>query len=153
MSVNGRGAGTAVTQNLLDQAQLHTGLQQMRGIGMAQGMHRGGFFNATLSQCSLERIAQVVSIDRTLLARRARLQTGRKKPGSGAVQLPEGAQRLQSRLRQRHLSVLVAFTTHAQDFTLTIHITDLHGSPFTNAQAASVNRVQTDAINRSTYAT
>lgn len=40
----------AMAQDLLDQAQLHAGLQQMRGIRVAQGMHRGRFADAALFQ-------------------------------------------------------------------------------------------------------
>jgi hypothetical protein len=41
VGANGRGGRIAMAQNLLNQAQLHPRLQQVGGVGMAQGMDTG----------------------------------------------------------------------------------------------------------------
>jgi hypothetical protein len=48
MGVDPGGAGAAVAEIFLDQAQVDPGLQQVGGVGMAQGVDMGALKDATL---------------------------------------------------------------------------------------------------------
>src|SRR5258708_37714862 len=48
MRVEGRGAGTAMAQAILNQAQVETRFQQVRGVGMAQRVDMSALVDATL---------------------------------------------------------------------------------------------------------
>ena len=50
MGVEHGGVGGAVTQVLFNGAQIDAGLQQMSGIGMAQGMDGSSFLDAAFQQ-------------------------------------------------------------------------------------------------------
>ena len=73
VSVDGGGAWTAMPENLLNEAQLHPGFQQMRGVRMPQGMHGGLLFDPTLLQRRRKGPAQIAHLDGPLLTRRTRL--------------------------------------------------------------------------------
>src|SRR6266404_3094015 len=97
MSVDGSGSGTAMSQNLLDQTQLHPCFQKVRGIRMTQRVYRSRLLDPALLSCRIESITQIADIHRAILAGRAWLQTSRKKPAFRTVESPECTQRLQGR--------------------------------------------------------
>jgi uroporphyrinogen-III decarboxylase len=70
-----------MAQNLLNQAQRHSGFQQVGGVGMAQGMHTGRFIDTALPQGLLEDAPQVAGLDVALGSGGTGLQGRRKKPG------------------------------------------------------------------------
>jgi len=144
----------------LNLAEVLALLEQMRRVGMAQGMDvRGLGDGAGLEgqpKCALERGAA------HRFGRSARAQSavalGRKEQDGMAVRFPLLAKQQQRALGQRDVAILIAFAgADVQEHALRIDIADFQPQPFAQTQAAGVNGDQADPMiqcrNRSQDAT
>jgi hypothetical protein len=147
--VNGSDDRALVSEVDLDLTEVLPLLQQMRRIGMAQGMdvrlfgdgaglegetkgplQRGAGHRLGGGACSLTTV--------TL--------SGKEQDGM-AVGFPLFTQEQQRAFGQGHVAILVAFAgTDVQEHALRIDIADLQAKPFTQAQAAGVDGGQSDAM-------
>ena len=102
-------------QQQLNGTEIRTGLQQVNGECMAQGMRSNRFAESRLFKCLPARDLNGVRRDRLLGP------IARKQPFSWASLLPVGSQKLQQRRREHHVPVLPAFARlHPNDHPLAV---------------------------------
>jgi len=133
----------------LDLAQVLPLLQKMRGVGMAQRMHMGLLFDATLLQGQSKRPLQsraahrFVGRGRTLAA----MPFGREEPEGVAMSFPKRAQMLQGAPWQGDVTVAIALASpDVQEHPSSIDVGDLQVQPFTQTQSAGVKGDEGDPL-------
>ena len=147
--VEGRGLDGLVAQIDLNLAQVHSGVQQMGGVRMAQGMHGGLLVNAGLLEGGPKGGLHA------LLGHRLRRGSGlisrapqsRKEPERGAVGEPLLSQQFPEPARQRHKAIFAPFAEpDVQQHAGRVDIRDLDIEGLFEPQAAAVNQRQTGPI-------
>src|ERR1035438_9138871 len=117
----------------------------MGGIAVAQRMDVGGFLDAAGAQGQTEASLQRGAAHRFGGGGRAQAAVafGREEPARMAVAAPELAQQLEGAVRQRHVTVAVAFARpDVEKHPFGIDIADFQLEGFAQTQAAGVNRAQ-----------
>ncbi len=133
----------------LDLAQVLALFQQMRGVGMAQGMDVGLFSHAAGLKRQAEGPLQRRAAHR--FGGRAGAQStvtlGGKEQDWMAVRFPLLAQEQQRALGQRNITILVALArADMQKHAFGIDVGNLKAQAFTQAQAARVDGDEADAM-------
>ena len=147
--VKGGDHRTPVAEVDLDLTQVLPLLQQMRRVGMAQGVDVRLLFDAAAFQSDAEGPLQRGAAHR--FSGGGSTQTavtfGRKDKRGMAMGFPLRAQEQQRAFGQGDVTVLIAFAgADVQEHALRIDVADLQAQPFTQAQAAGVNGAQTDPM-------
>jgi hypothetical protein len=147
--VNGGDDRALVSEVDLDLTEVLPLLQQMGGIGMAQGMDVSLLFDAAGVEGDAKGPLQRGVGHR--FGGRAGAQTtvtfGGKEQGWMAMSFPLLAQEQQRALGQRDVTVLIALAgTDVQEHALRINVADLQAQPFAQAQTAGIYGAQTDAV-------
>lgn len=150
MGVNFGGAGTGVAEVLLDEAEVDAVLEQVGGIGVAQGVDVSAFVQTTPLHGVTEGALETVASDRSAVVSDGVLDTmasdGGKQPEGRMVGAPVAPQQLKSGGRQRNLTVLEALATDAKNAAGTVDVGDLKAGALHEAQATGINRGQADAV-------
>ena len=140
---------TFVAQIDLELAEVLALFQQVRRVGMAQGVDVRGFFHAAgperQTKGPLQRGARHRrgSRGRALAA----VTLGGKEQRGMAMRLPLLPQELQSAVRQGNITVPIAFAgADMQEHPLGINVADRQAQAFPQAQAAGINGAQADAM-------
>ena len=148
-SIDRGGHGTAMAEVDLELPQVLALLQQMGGVGMAQGVDVRGLLDATGAQGQAKGALERGALHR--LGGRGRALTavafaGKEQAGM-LMGFPELAQQVQRALRQGHVTVAIALAgAEVQQHAPRIDIAHLQLEPFTQPQAAGVDRGQGDAL-------
>lgn len=130
-----------VPEQLLDRAHIDAGFQQMRGVGMPQGVHRGVFGNAALTHSGAKRPLQVRGVDRSSG------YPSRENPLLRSVLSEEHAQQRPGRLGQRNVPVLGALAvSHPHLPTLQIDVGARQMHALVQAQPQRVDQLQRGSI-------
>ena len=149
MRVEGGGLHGLMAQIDLNLAQVHPGVEQMRGVGMAQGMHRRPFVDAGLLEGRSK--GGLHATQRHRLRGGAGLIPGasgsREEPDRIVMGEPILSQQRPSGLGERDVAVLAPFAEpHVQQPAGFVDIRDLDMQGLFEAQAAAVNQRQTGSI-------
>lgn len=147
--VNGGNDRALVAQINLDLTQVFPLLQQMGRVGVAQRMNVRPLGDAAGFEREAEGPLQRGAAHR--FGSGARPQTavtfGGKEPGRMPVRFPLFAQEQQCAFGQGDVTVLIAFAgADVQQHALRIDVGNLEAQPFTQAEAAGVDRDQADAM-------
>src|SRR5437016_9492105 len=123
---------------------------------MAQTVHVGAFAHAALQEGTPEGPLQGAASDRpgvVLHAVTHSVSGDRGEQPTGRVMSePERAQLFQGPLGQRHETIFVSFAPDAQEHPLRIDVGNPQEQTFTEAQAAGIDRGQTDPVHRRAHA-
>ena len=140
---------TLVAQIDLELAQVLALFQQVRRVGMAQGVDVRGFFHAAgperQTKGPLQRGARHRrgSRGRALTA----VTFGGKEQRGMAMRLPLLPQELQRALRQGNITIPIALAgAEMQEHPLGINVADRQAQAFPQAQAAGIKSAQADAL-------
>lgn len=147
--VNGGGYRTLVAEIDLDLAEVLALLEQMRGIGVAQGVDVGLFGDATGREGKPEGSLQGGAAHWFGGSARAQatVPLGGKEQERMAVRFPLLAQEQERAPGQRDVAILIALAgADVQEHALGIDIADLEPESFTQAQSAGVNGDETDPM-------
>jgi hypothetical protein len=128
-----------VTEIGLNEAQIDAGFEQMRGVGMAQGVDAGVFLHAALLQGGFEGALDTALVHRLSGGGRGhtRARRRRKKPDGMTVGAPVLAQQNQCVIGQRHIAIFVTLAlSDVEHHPLAVNIADLQRDAFAQAQAA-----------------
>jgi len=143
------GRRTFVSEVDLDLAQVLPLLQKMGGVGMAQRMHMGLLFDATLLQSQSKGPLQsgaahwFVGRGGTL----ATMSFSRKEPDGVAMSFPERAQMFQGAFGQGHVAVAIAFAgPDVEEHPSAINVAHLQVQTFAQTQSAGVKSDQGNAL-------
>jgi hypothetical protein len=149
MGVDAGGGGRAMSEILLNKAQVDAGLQQMPGPGMTPRMDRGPFVDATVFEGGAERVLNAAA-GHGLGGRR---QTGpsptgrREDPDRGAMSDPRLPKQVQRPLRQRDVAIFAAFALPDVDHHASaVDIGDLKTGSLLKPQTTGVDGGQADAV-------
>ena len=151
----GRGGRGMVSQVRLNEAQVHTCLQPMRGLAMPYRVHRGARVEAAGLRGGAPGVLDAVARPgcggrghpKTAPARR------RQKPHRVAVGFPGLAERREERRWQGPRAIVGACATASlDDHPCASNSRDRQGGAFLQSEAPGVERAQTDAIPREPYA-
>ena len=142
VGINHRRHRAAMAQVGLDLAQVLPLFEQVRGIGMAQGVDVGRFGHPAGLKRQPEGPLQRGAAHG--LGRRARplaaVAFGGKEKAGVTMGFPLLAQKLQRALRQWHVTILVTLAgTDVQEHAFRINVGNLEAQAFTQTQAAGVN--------------
>jgi hypothetical protein len=149
VGVDDGGDGAFVAEVDLDLAEVLALLQQVCGVGMAQGVDVGAFGDAALVEGDAEGalesgVAHGFCGGGGALAA---VTLGGEDQDRMAVAFPLLAQEEQGALRQRDVTVLIAFAgADVKEHALGIDVADLQAQGFTQAQAAGVDGDQSDPV-------
>lgn len=149
MGVESRDGRTLVSEIDLDLAQVLALFQKMRGVGVAQSMGMGVFFDAAGLEGQTEGALECGAAHRfggggSALAVVA---FGREEQRGMAMGLPELAQQFERALRQGDVAIAIAFgAANVQEHPFGIDVADLQAQAFSQAQAAGVKGGQTDPM-------
>jgi len=150
VGVDGSSAGAGVAEVLLDQSQVDTILEQMGGVGVAQGVDVGALVDAALFHGVAEGTLEAVAGDRSAIVSDGVLNTmaggGRKQPEWAFMGAPMIAQQLKGGGGKWDLAVLAALAADAQNAPGTVDIGNLEIGAFHEAQAAGVDGGQANAV-------
>jgi hypothetical protein len=148
--VEGGGRWALVAEVDLDLAEVLALLKKVRGVGMAQGMHVSVFFDAAGFEGQAEAPLQsgvLHGFDRGGRSVASSTTFGREQEGGIAMGLPLLAQQFQGALRQRHVTVAVAFAaSDVDEHALGIYVADLQTQSFAQAQSAGIDGAEADAM-------
>lgn len=133
----------------LDLTQVLALFEQVRGVGMAQGMDVGVLFDAAGFERQAEGALQGGALDR--FGGHGRAASGmtfaREQERGMAMGFPLFAQEQQRAMRQRHVTVAIAFAgADVQEHALGIHVADLKVQAFAQTQAAGINGGEANAM-------
>lgn len=111
VGVDGGDDGAFVAEVDLDLTEVLALFEKVGGVGMAQGMDMGCFFDAAGVQSEPESALQSGAIDRLGggACAQATVTLGGKEPLGMAMGLPLLAEQLQSALGQGHVTIAIAF--------------------------------------------
>ena len=154
MRVEGGGLHGLMAQIDLNLAQVHAGVEQMRGVGMAQGMDRRPFVDPGLFEGGPK--GGLDPAERHRLRGGAGLIPGasgsREEPDRIVMGEPILSQQRPSGLGERDVAVLAPFAEpHVQQPAGFVDIRDLDMQGLFEAQAAAVNQRQTGPIAEQPY--
>src|SRR5262250_3074879 len=134
MGVDGGGAGRAMTEVFLDQAQVDARFQQVGSVRMAQGVHVSALVDATVLPGTVESALHAAAGNgATVMGQTVCQAVARgsgKQPKWRAMGAPVSTQQLQSRLGQGHIAVLFSFAMDVQEHAGTIDVGHLEVSAF-----------------------
>jgi hypothetical protein len=133
----------------LDLAEVLTLFEQVRGVGMAQGVNVGGLFDAAGSEGQPEGAleggaAQGLGGGGGTLAG---MTLGGEDQRGMAMGFPELAQKLERALGQRDVTILIALAgTDVEEAALGVNVAHFQAEPLAQTQAAGINGDETDAL-------
>ena len=130
-----------MSQQNLDDANVHASLQQVCGEAMAKRVRSKSVIEAALASRFDERISCG-----GVGQRRGDSPAG-EQPALAAMRLPDLSQHVQHHLRQRESPFFVAFADHVQQQGLGVHRGDRERDRFSDPQSVGVNERETAAIN------
>jgi hypothetical protein len=133
----------------LDLTKVLALLQEVGGVGMAQGVDMGGLFDAAGFEGQAESALQSGAAHRFGGCGRAlaAVAFGREEKAGMPMGFPKLPQQMKGALGQRHVTVAVAFAAaNVQEHPLRIDVADFEPEPFAQAQSAGIDRRQTDAV-------
>ena len=149
VGVNGGDDRAPVAQIDLDLAEVLALFQQMRRVGMSQGMDvrllgdgagLEGETKGPLQGAAAHRFGGAAGSPSTVTL-------GGKEKDRMTMGFPLLAQEQQSAFGQGYVAILITFAgADVQEHALRIDVADLQAKPFTQAQAAGVNSGQSDAM-------
>ena len=143
MSVDGSGGGRGVSQITLDDAQIHTGFQQMGRIRVSEGMDRRLFWHPAFSHCGAKGALQPTLIHGLVSV----FLEGGKQPDWVTMGHPVQSQELQTGFWQGHIAIFASFSRmHVNEFAFAIDIFDLQADPFQQTQPAGIDRREAHSI-------
>ncbi len=148
MGIEGGGGRRIVSQILLDEAQVHAGLEEMGGIAVPKRMNRSPLHDATGVEGRPKSILHTVSGYGVCGGGHADTPPtrSRKDPHGIAVGFPILAEQLEGALGQRHIAVFGAFAVaHVDEHPCTVTIGDLQVSTLLKAQTTRVKSRQANA--------
>jgi len=140
---------TLVAQIDLELAQVLALFQQVRRVGMAQGVDVRGFVHAAGPERQTKGPLQRGARHRLGGGGRAltTVTLGGKEQRGMAMRLPLLPQELQSAVRQGNITVPIAFAgADMQEHPLGINVADRQAQSFAQTQAAGINGAQADAM-------
>jgi len=149
MCVKRGGFGRRVSQILLYVPEINSDLQQMRGVGMPEGVDRSILADAGSFESAPEGALERCARNRACSGRHAfRVPPGGwEEPDAVAMRGPEDTQHLERALWQGHVAVLSSLSRADMDkHALTVDVGDLKPQPFGKTQAAGINSGQTDTV-------
>lgn len=149
MGVEGGDGGAAVTEVVLDLAEVLATFQQIRRVGMSQRVDMRVLFDSAGAQGQTEG-----PLERGMGHRfgggggaQAVVSLAWEHQGGMAMRYPEFTQELERALGQRDVAVGVAFAAaNVQEHPLPIDVADFQMEPFTKPQAAGIDRGQGDPM-------
>lgn len=145
---------TAVPEVDLDLAQVLALLQQVRGVGMAQGVDVGGFLDAAGFESDAEGALQGIPAHRFSGSRSAFASAtfGRKEECGMTMTLPLLTQQKEGAFGQRDITVLVAFAlADVEEHSFGINVADLQAQTFSQSQTTGINGGETNAMIERSY--
>jgi hypothetical protein len=140
---------TAVAKVDLDLAQVLALFQQMRGVGVTQGVDVGFFADAAGFKGEAEGALQggATHGNGRGAGTEATLAFGRKEESGMTMTLPLLAQEMEGASGQRDIAILVAFAfANVEEHSFRINVPDLQSQTFSQPQAARVNGGETNAM-------
>ena len=149
MGINGGGGRIGMAEVDLDLAEVFTLLQQMSGVAVAQTVDMAGLLDAALFESQAEGALQGGAMDGFGGGSSALsvATLGREEQTGMAMGLPGLAQQLQGALRQRNVTVAVAFATaDVSEHAFGVDVTDLQVESFAQAQTAGVDGDQANPM-------
>jgi hypothetical protein len=149
VGVNGRHDRALVAEVDLDLAEVLALFEQVRGIGMPQGMDVGLLGDAAGPERETERPLQRGAAHRLAGggSALAAVALGREEQDRMAVRFPLLAQEPEGALGQGNVAVLIAFAgAEVQEHALGVDIADLQAQTLPQAQSARVNGAEADAM-------
>jgi hypothetical protein len=147
--VNDGGDRTAVPEVDLYLAQVLALFQQVRGIGMAQGVDVRGFLHAAGFEGKAEDALQSAAVHRLggSGSAEAAVTFAGKEKGGMTVASPLLAQKRQRAGGQRDVTILVALASpDVEEHSFRIDVAHLKANTFAQSQAAGINGGETNAM-------
>ncbi|KEF41438.1 MAG: hypothetical protein ER33_11625 [Cyanobium sp. CACIAM 14] len=144
----------AVTQQALDQAQVHALLEQVGGIGVTERVNRQPFLDATLLAGGLEGGLDTAGIHRCAGHPDDELASGRtgEEQTGVTVGCPEPAKRLEREIGDGDIAILTAFGIAEVHTSLAaVNVRHLKSQAFTLSQTQAVDHQQEDTITQLAY--
>lgn len=139
----------------LDQAQVDPGLEQMGGVGVAQGVGVGPLADATLPEGPPEGGLEARAGHGARILREAGGQPaaggGWEQPVRRAMGPPVLAEQPEGLLRQRDVAIPPALAVDVELHAGAVYLGHLQPGPLHQAQPAGVERRQADAVDRDTH--
>ena len=150
MEIDHRGLQRAVTQVLLDQPEVDSGLEQVGGIAVPERVDRDRPCGSP-SSWTTRRIA-AWTLSASWVGRRSPsagtvAARGRKEPARVAMRGPVLAEHRQGAPGQRHVAVLGPLAAmHVHEHPLAVDVADLQVQPFLESQAERVDRPEVGPV-------
>ena len=142
VGVDGGGGDAGVAEQDLHDTDVDTVLDQPCRVGVAQAMRGYPALDTGRGNGGSEGIGQ-----HTLVDRRITVSIG-EQPAGVVMGLPEAAQRVEHRLRQRRQPLLVALADDAQHVVGPVNGANFQRGGLADAQAARIHNGETRLVNR-----
>ena len=130
-----------MSQQNLDDANVHASLKQVCGEAMAKRVGSKSMIEAALASRFDE------SVSRAGVGKRSGDPLAGEQPALAAMRLPDLSQHFQHGFGQRQSTLFVAFADHSQQQLLGVNRRDRSLDGFTDPQSVGVNEREAAAIN------